>query len=71
MPARASGSRDFIPPRPEESDKGLVILIHGWEGNADSMYLVSSAGYLYDRGLNVFRLNSRIDDTMAKLMVKG
>jgi uncharacterized protein len=37
----------------------LCILIHGWEGSADSSYLISAAGFLWKKGLNVFRLNLR------------
>lgn len=40
-------------------DKGLVILIHGWEGSINSAYLLSAAGSLYKKGLSVFRLNLR------------
>ena len=39
--------------------KGLVTLIHGWEGSIDSAYLLSAAGVLYAQGFNVFRLNLR------------
>lgn len=39
--------------------KGLVVLIHGWEGSHDSAYLFSLACTLYDAGYNVFRLNLR------------
>lgn len=39
--------------------KGLVILIHGWEGSHDSVYLFSTACTLYDAGYNIFRLNLR------------
>ena len=39
--------------------KGLAILIHGWEGSHDSVYLFSTACTLYDAGYNVFRLNLR------------
>ncbi len=49
----------FYSPQPGGTNRGLAILIHGWEGSADSMYLVSAAGRLYERGLNVFRLNLR------------
>ena len=38
---------------------GLVILFHGWEGSANSAYMVSTGRFLYDRGFNVFRLNMR------------
>jgi predicted alpha/beta-fold hydrolase len=39
--------------------RGLVILIHGWEGSHDSVYLFSTACTLYDAGYAVFRLNLR------------
>jgi uncharacterized protein len=37
----------------------LAVLIHGWEGSHDSVYLFSLACTLYDAGYNVFRLNLR------------
>lgn len=42
-----------------ENDKGLVILIHGWEGSVSSSYLLSSASALFNAGFNIFRLNLR------------
>lgn len=39
--------------------RGLVILIHGWEGSHESVYLFSTACTLYDAGYSVFRLNLR------------
>jgi uncharacterized protein len=39
--------------------KGLAVLIHGWEGSHDSVYLFSIACTLFDAGYNVFRLNLR------------
>ncbi len=39
--------------------KGLVILLHGWEGSAKANYVVSVGGLLYDAGFAVFRLNFR------------
>jgi uncharacterized protein len=39
--------------------RGLVILIHGWEGSVHSSYLVSTGGRLYAEGFDVFRLNLR------------
>lgn len=45
---------------PEESrGRGLAVLIHGWEGSAESLYLLSTASYLRDAGYDVFRLNMR------------
>lgn len=42
-----------------ENDKGLVILIHGWEGSASSSYILSSATALFNAGFDIFRLNLR------------
>lgn len=39
--------------------RGLCVLIHGWEGSHDSVYLYSMACALYDAGYSVFRLNLR------------
>jgi predicted alpha/beta-fold hydrolase len=37
----------------------LAILLHGWEGSADSLYVLSLGAYLFERGCDVFRLNFR------------
>jgi predicted alpha/beta-fold hydrolase len=37
----------------------LVILLHGWEGSADSMYVLSLGSYLFARGCDIYRLNFR------------
>ncbi len=39
--------------------RGLVILLHGWEGSANSAYMVSTGRFFYDLGFSVFRLNMR------------
>ncbi len=39
--------------------KGLVILLHGWEGSAAASYVISAGAVLYDAGYSVFRLNFR------------
>ena len=39
--------------------KGLVILLHGWEGSADSTYLQCCGRSLYRHGYEIFRLNFR------------
>jgi len=39
--------------------RGLAFLIHGWEGSAQSSYLQSTGGRLFDDGFDVFRLNLR------------
>ncbi len=43
----------------KDHDRDLVVLIHGWEGSADSLYLLSSAAYLHQQGFAIFRLNLR------------
>jgi len=37
----------------------LAVLLHGWEGSADSLYLLSLAQHLHERGFDVVRLNLR------------
>jgi predicted alpha/beta-fold hydrolase len=37
----------------------LVVLHHGWEGSAESLYILALGQVLYDRGYDVFRLNLR------------
>ncbi len=48
-----SAQRQFPQPR------GLVVLIHGWEGCADSSYLLATGGRLLQAGFDVFRLQLR------------
>lgn len=42
-----------------EPARDLVILLHGWEGSADSMYVLSLGSYLFGLGCDVYRLNFR------------
>jgi predicted alpha/beta-fold hydrolase len=37
----------------------LAVLLHGWEGSADSLYVLSLGQQLLDRGFEVVRLNLR------------
>jgi hypothetical protein len=39
--------------------KGLIILLHGWEGSSDSTYILSTGRFFYRRGYDIFRLNLR------------
>jgi predicted alpha/beta-fold hydrolase len=39
--------------------RGLVVLLHGWEGSADSTYILRTGNSLYQRGYDIFRLNFR------------
>lgn len=39
--------------------KGMVILLHGWEGSANSLYLLSAGSALFNEGYSICRLNLR------------
>ncbi len=39
--------------------KGLIILLHGWEGSEKSAYMVASGRFFYKLGYDIFRLNMR------------
>lgn len=49
----------FHSPHPGRQAKGLVILLHGWEGSVDSTYMLRTGRTLYKNGYDVFRLNYR------------
>ncbi len=42
-----------------QKSKGLVILLHGWEGSIDSSYILRMSMFLVNNGFDVFRLNFR------------
>jgi uncharacterized protein len=37
----------------------VAVLLHGWEGSSESLYMLSLGQYLLDRGFDVVRLNLR------------
>ena len=43
----------------ESPAKSVAVLLHGWEGSAESQYILSLAHALLDRGADVVRLNLR------------
>ncbi|MBS0580203.1 MAG: alpha/beta fold hydrolase [Proteobacteria bacterium] len=45
--------------RPARSGGLPVVLMHGWEGSADSLYILSLAQRFFARGFDVVRLNLR------------
>ena len=49
----------YYTPQTHRKGKGLVILLHGWEGSAHSTYIVTCGNHLYKNGYHVFRLNFR------------
>lgn len=46
-------------PNPSNESRPLVVLLHGWEGHADSNYVLSLGSYLFGKGYDIFRLNFR------------
>ena len=46
-------------PAGENKSKGMVMLLHGWEGSINSAYILSAGRYLFENGYSVFRLNFR------------
>lgn len=53
---RLQGLHSTIPGR---APRGLALLLHGWEGSAESSYMQLTAAQLLARGFEVFRLNFR------------
>lgn len=48
----------FYSPSPRPP-RGLVVLLHGWEGSADSRYMLATGALAHRLGYDVFRLNFR------------
>ncbi len=46
------------PPRRRDPPQ-LAILLHGWEGSGQSLYVLTLGQYLHEHGFDVFRLNLR------------
>lgn len=42
-----------------EPGRQLAVLLHGWEGSADSSYVLSASQTLFEQGFEVVRLNLR------------
>jgi len=49
------------------ASKGLIIIIHGWEGNHNSAYVINTGRYFFNKGYNVCRLNLRDHGTSHRL----
>lgn len=47
------------PQQTRARSRGLVVLLHGWEGSAQSSYLLHTGSRLLTDGYDVFRLNFR------------
>lgn len=46
-------------PARQQGRPRLAVLLHGWEGSAESLYMLSTAELLHERGFRVLRLNLR------------
>lgn len=44
---------------PHANPKGLIILLHGWEGSSSSAYMIDAGAFFHKRGYSVCRLNLR------------
>jgi uncharacterized protein len=44
---------------PPQARGSAVVLLHGWEGSAESLYVLSLGQQLFERGFDVLRLNLR------------
>ncbi len=49
----------FYSSQPNGRAKGVVMLLHGWEGSINSAYILHTGRYLFENGFSVFRLNFR------------
>jgi len=49
----------FYSRQPTKQAKGLIMLLHGWEGSVNSAYILRTGKILFDQGYSVFRLNYR------------
>lgn len=49
----------YTPQNVREQARGLVVLLHGWEGSVRSTYLLQTGARLLAEGWDVFRLNFR------------
>ncbi len=41
------------------NSRGLIIILHGWEGSSSSAYVMAAASFFYKRDFSVCRLNLR------------
>jgi predicted alpha/beta-fold hydrolase len=49
----------YSPQKNRKASRGLVVLLHGWEGSTTSNYMLTTGALLFDAGFDVFRLNFR------------
>lgn len=44
---------------PAPVSRGLLIILHGWEGSSSSAYVMAASSFFYERGYSICRLNLR------------
>jgi len=49
----------FYSPQVDAKAKGVVMLLHGWEGSVNSAYILRTGKFLYESGFSIFCLNYR------------
>ena len=49
----------FYSAQPQQPAKGVVLLLHGWLGHANTNYVLAMGEHLYRLGYSIFRLNFR------------
>jgi uncharacterized protein len=52
------------------NSRGLILLLHGWEGSSESTYILATGRYFFNRGYDIFRLNLR-DHGISHHLNKG
>jgi predicted alpha/beta-fold hydrolase len=50
---------EYLPQDVTPASKGMAVLLHGWEGSSQSVYLLSATGRLYREGFDVLCLHMR------------
>lgn len=57
--ATPSGARLLALLSRHPAPRGLIVLLHGWEGSSSSAYMIEAGAYFLRRGFSVCRLNLR------------
>lgn len=45
--------------KPNSQTRGILILLHGWEGSADSAYIIKTGNFFFNKGYTILRINMR------------
>jgi predicted alpha/beta-fold hydrolase len=50
---------EYFVHQPHNNNAHAAFLLHGWEGSADSSYIISAANRLFEQGFSIVRINFR------------